>query len=147
MKKHHIILGALFLTGMVTLISCSDQEVGRNSRSGDYQGRNDGRGGRDGGQADNSNERWGRNSGQVSQGGRSSGRADLSSEMRGRDVVGSGTIDTLIGTLFYEDDEWYLENQGGSYLLHLGNHDYVDSTGIEMKEGQEIEIRRIYRQQ
>ena len=60
-------------------------------------------------------------------------------ELTGRDVVSDGTAATLEGTLRYEAAEWYLDTDDGSFLLHLGNRDYLESSGVNLEEGAVIE--------
>ena len=38
----------------------------------------------------------------------------------GRDVAREGTLMEVVGTLQYQDNEWYLEAQGSVYELHMG---------------------------
>lgn len=61
-------------------------------------------------------------------------------DVTGRDVVGSGELVTIEGTLRYESPEWYLDTEVGSYLLHFGNRSYLESTGITLEEGSEISV-------
>ena len=62
-------------------------------------------------------------------------------ENRGRDIAASGAIQTLEGSLVYDDSEWYLDAEDGRYALHLGNHDYLESNDITLKEGSWAEVR------
>ena len=61
-------------------------------------------------------------------------------DLTGRDVVETGEVKTLEGTLHYDANEWYLNTDEGSYLLHFGNRDYLESTGIDLKEGDRISV-------
>ena len=57
-----------------------------------------------------------------------------------RDVVDSGSLVTLEGSLRYESPEWYLDTEGGSYLLHFGNRGYLESTGIPIEDGKKLSV-------
>jgi hypothetical protein len=61
-------------------------------------------------------------------------------DVTGRDVVDSGALVTLEGTLRYESPEWYLDTQEGSYLLHFGNRGYLESTGIPIEDGKKLSV-------
>ena len=52
-----------------------------------------------------------------------------------------GSINTLSGTLQYDGSEWYLNTSKDKYILHFGNSAYVESTGIDLQEGESIEVR------
>ncbi len=58
-----------------------------------------------------------------------------------RDVSERGAIQTLEGTLAYDDSEWYLETEGDRYALDLGDHDFLESNGIALREGSRAEVR------
>jgi len=76
-------------------------------------------------------ERFGRNQSQNSGG----------YEQSGRIVAAEGTVRNLSGLLESEAEEWYLSTDSERYILHFGNKAYVDSTGIDLQEGKDIEIR------
>jgi hypothetical protein len=52
-----------------------------------------------------------------------------------------GTLGNVSGTLSYDGSEWYLETEKDRYILHFGNSAFVDSTGINLREGEQIDIR------
>ena len=58
----------------------------------------------------------------------------------GREVVAQGTVGTVTGTLVYQDSEWFIDTEDGLFLVHLGNHDFVDGTGMELSEGDEATV-------
>jgi hypothetical protein len=62
-------------------------------------------------------------------------------EQSGKSVVEMGTIGNLSGTLSYDGSEWYLDTGKSLYILHFGNTAYVDSTGIDLREGEPIDVR------
>lgn len=62
-------------------------------------------------------------------------------ELSGKTIVEMGSISNLNGTLSYDGSEWFLETSRDTYMLHFGNHDYVDSTGIDLHEGDSIDVR------
>ena len=62
-------------------------------------------------------------------------------EQSGKSVVETGTLDNLSGTLSYDGSEWYLDTGKDLYILHLGNSAFVESTGIDLREGQPIDVR------
>jgi len=66
--------------------------------------------------------------------------ADFSS---GRDIIEEGTSIKVDGTLKYDTSEWYLETEDGSYQLHFGNKDWLESTGIVLEDGKECSIEGI----
>jgi hypothetical protein len=55
-------------------------------------------------------------------------------------VVERGSINNLAGTLQHDGSEWYLKTSRNTYLLHFGNSAYVESTGIDLREGESIEV-------
>ncbi|MBN2323674.1 MAG: hypothetical protein JXQ30_08065 [Spirochaetes bacterium] len=61
-------------------------------------------------------------------------------DVNGRDVVETGEVVTLEGTLRLEAYEWYLDTDDESYLLHFGNRAYLESTGIDLAEGDRISV-------
>lgn len=61
-------------------------------------------------------------------------------DLVGREVVDQGTIGTVTGTLVYQDSEWFIDAEEGLFLVHLGNHDFVDGTGMELIEGDEATV-------
>jgi hypothetical protein len=62
-------------------------------------------------------------------------------EQSGKSVVDSGAIEELAGTLVRDGSEWHLDSGTEMYILHLGNPAYVRSTGIELHEGEPLEVR------
>jgi len=61
----------------------------------------------------------------------------FAADLVGREVVDQGTIGTVTGALVYQDSEWFIDTEDGLFLVHLGNHDFVDGTGMELNEGDE----------
>jgi len=61
-------------------------------------------------------------------------------DLTGRDVVETGEVTTLEGTLRLESSEWYLDTDDGSYLLHFGNRAYLEKTGVDLEEGDRITV-------
>lgn len=61
----------------------------------------------------------------------------FAADLVGREVVDQGTIGTVTGVLVYQDSEWFIDTEDGLFLVHLGNHDFVDGTGMELNEGEE----------
>jgi hypothetical protein len=59
----------------------------------------------------------------------------------GRSVAASGQLVDLAGILETQNAEWYLNQQGTRYLLHLGNARYVESSGIPLQEGATVQVR------
>jgi hypothetical protein len=64
----------------------------------------------------------------------------FAADLVGREVVDQGTIGTATGTLVYQDSEWFIDTEDGLFLVHLGNHDFVDGTGMELSEGDEATV-------
>jgi len=62
-------------------------------------------------------------------------------ESNGRSVVETGEPLSLTGRLESRDSEWFLNHDGTRYALHLGNTRYVESTGIRLREGADVEVR------
>jgi hypothetical protein len=75
------------------------------------------------------------------QGGRLAERGSNAPEQDGKSVVDMGTLGNLSGTLSYEGSEWYLDTGKDMYILHFGNSAYVDSTGINLRKGEQIDVR------
>lgn len=65
---------------------------------------------------------------------------DMEEGLSGRDFVELGKLTTIEGTLFTEDDEWFLQSVEMIYEVHLGDHDYREGTGLVLKEGDEVII-------
>lgn len=61
-------------------------------------------------------------------------------EVTGRDMVADGAFASVSGMLVYESSEWYLKTDEKTYQLHLGNKEYLESTGIDLQEGAECSI-------
>jgi len=38
-----------------------------------------------------------------------------------------------MGTLLYQDDEWYLDNEDSIYEIHLGDHDYREGLDFDFE--------------
>ena len=64
----------------------------------------------------------------------------FAADLVGREVVDQGIIGTVAGTLVYQDSEWFIDTEDGLFLVHLGNHDFVDGTGMELSEGDEATV-------
>ena len=64
----------------------------------------------------------------------------FASDLVGREVVDQGTIGTVTGTLVYQDSEWFIDAEEGLFHVHLGNHDFVEGTGMELSEGDEATV-------
>jgi len=64
----------------------------------------------------------------------------FAADLVGREVVDQGIIGTVTGTLVYQDSEWFIDTEDGLFLVHLGNHDFVDGTGMELSEGDEATV-------
>jgi len=62
-------------------------------------------------------------------------------EQSGKSVVEMGTLENVSGTLSYDGSEWYLDSGKDLYILHLGNSAFVDSTGINLHEGEQLDVR------
>jgi hypothetical protein len=75
------------------------------------------------------------------QSGRLAERGSNGPEQSGKSVVDLGTVGNLSGTLHYDGSEWYLDTEKNQYILHFGNSAYVDSTGINLREGELIDVR------
>jgi len=78
------------------------------------------------------------------QGGRLAELESNAPEQSGKSVVEMGTLGNLSGTLSYDGSEWYLDTGKDLYILHFGNSAYVDSTGINLREGEPIEVRGFF---
>lgn len=61
-------------------------------------------------------------------------------DITGKDIVDKGSMVALDGTLRHESPEWYLYTEDGSYLLHFGNREYLEATGIVLEDGIRCEI-------
>ena len=71
-----------------------------------------------------------------------SARAFAEEEVKGKDVVASGTVQILSGTLKPEGNhDWLLITPEGTYELHLGPDKYRESKEFTMIEGQKAEIK------
>jgi hypothetical protein len=75
------------------------------------------------------------------QSGRLAERGSNGPEQSGKSVTEMGTLGNLSGTLSYDGSEWYLDTDKNQYILHFGNSAYVDSTGINLREGEPIDVR------
>jgi hypothetical protein len=64
-------------------------------------------------------------------------------ELRGKDIINSGPLETLQGTLQYNSPEWYLETENLTYQLHFGNREYLDSSGIKLRNRERINIEGV----
>jgi len=164
MKKLRIVLIGLLLAGAVALVGCSRYNTAHESqgkgRNSEVAGRSLGQSGRGGGsstqgqgnrgsgrngnaqaQRDFSAERYSRAQGGTRPEGRFQDSGSNTPDQSGRSVVERGSINTLSGTLQYDGSEWYLNTSKDKYILHFGNSSYVESTGIDLQEGESIEVR------
>jgi hypothetical protein len=69
------------------------------------------------------------------------GQAAASFDGNGRGVVEAGELLSLVGRLESRDSVWTLNQEGSRRVLHLGNARYVESTGIHLRDGAEVEVR------
>jgi len=163
-----IIVVGLLLAGAVALVGCSrynaEHEPRGQGRATDLAGRNleqSGRGrnnmegtfGRQRENGESATEALGRrgtgignNQESRGQAGRAQGatpaeRGPGAPEQSGKSVVAMGSLEDLSGTLTYDGSEWYLDTGKDLMILHFGNSAYVDSTGIDLREGESIEVR------
>ena len=164
MKKLRIVLIGLLLAGAVALVGCSrydtaneSQGKGRNSevagRSLEQSGRGGssstqeqgnrgaGRNGNSQAQGNFSVERYGRAQDGTTLDGRFQDLDSNTPEQSGKSVVDRGSISNIAGALQYDGSEWYLSTDKDRYILHFGNSAYVESTGIDLREGETIEVR------
>ena len=70
----------------------------------------------------------------------SAAAGSFAGDLIGREVVDQGTIGTVTGVLVYQDSEWFIDTEEGLFLVHLGNHDFVEGTGMELSEGDEAAV-------
>jgi hypothetical protein len=66
--------------------------------------------------------------------------AESASELSGKDYVSIGKLDSLSGTLFEKDGEWYLTVEHETYDLHFGNETYRNKIGINLKAGAVVAV-------
>jgi hypothetical protein len=131
----------LLLAGAVALVGCSryntaheSQGKGRRTELTDRNLEPGGRGRNNTGTAaDNGQD-------SRSRGGRFAELESSTPEQSGKSVVAKGTLGTLSGTLSYDGSEWYMETGKDLYILHFGNSAFVESTGINLRVGESIEI-------
>jgi hypothetical protein len=64
-------------------------------------------------------------------------------DITGKDIVNRGNMVVLDGTLQYESPDWYLYTEDVSYLLHFGNREYQETTGIVLEDGIRCEIKGV----
>ncbi len=62
-------------------------------------------------------------------------------ELSGRDFVERGAIAEIAGNLSQEDGEWYLETDGKTYAVHLGNHEILYPDGLTLKAGDSAQVQ------
>ncbi len=67
--------------------------------------------------------------------------ASSASDLKGSDLVRSGTLGVVTGTLSEEGGEWYLTSTDREYALHLGNVEVAYPKGINLKEGSKAVVR------
>jgi hypothetical protein len=167
MKKLRFVLIGLLLAGAVALVGCSRYNTAHESqgkgRNSELAGRNSEQGGR--GQNRSAQDQGNLGSGgfgrqqdsrvydsqRQGRGGTGAGRGieklEYGSagksipEQNGRVVAEKGTLENLSGTLSYDGSEWYLESGKDVYILHFGNSSYVESTGIDLDQGEPIDVR------
>lgn len=56
----------------------------------------------------------------------------------GRDVAREGSLTDVVGTLRYQDNEWYLDARGSTYELHMGIFGHED--GLPFSDGATAEV-------
>lgn len=59
---------------------------------------------------------------------------------RGRDIVQSGELKQLQGTLSQAGGEWFLKVGEDEYELHMGNHEYRAKINIPLETGKEATV-------
>jgi hypothetical protein len=64
----------------------------------------------------------------------------IAHDVTGRDVVNSGELITLEGTLRFYDSEWHLDTDEESYLLHLGPRGYLEPSKIPIESGTVVSV-------
>jgi len=64
-------------------------------------------------------------------------------ELRGKDIIASGKLETFQGSLKYNSPEWYLETENHTYQLHFGNREYLETSGIELRNRERIKIEGV----
>lgn len=64
-------------------------------------------------------------------------------ELRGKDIIDSGKLETFQGTLKYNSPEWYLETENHTYQLHFGNREYLETSGIELRNRERVKIEGV----
>jgi len=62
-------------------------------------------------------------------------------KIRGRDIANNAPLTTISGVLEEKDAEWYLKSGSTTYSLHIGNHEYRDSTGIKLEPGKNASVK------
>jgi hypothetical protein len=123
MKKIHLVIIGVLLAGTVLMVGCSRHSPARGS---ERRGSNTGYYGRNAVLPANGQARDVQNRNSVQFGG---------------PAAAAGSIRELSGVLQYDGSEWFLRNDSGRYLLRFGNAAYLDSTGIDLRDGENIEIR------
>ena len=169
MKKLRILLIGFVLVGAFALVGCSRYNAaheaygrGRSAESLDRSLEQNGRGrshrsaaqgnlsagelGRQQYRPDSAGELLGRNGAVEGPEGRIGNGRFLDREANaplqsGRSVVARASLGDLAGTLRYDGSEWYLDTGESTYMLHFGNSAYVESTGIDLQEGDLVEVR------
>ena len=63
--------------------------------------------------------------------------------LTGRDIVKTGALTSKSGTLKYESPVWHLVTKDGTFQLHFGNRNHLESTGIELKDGEYCKVEGI----
>lgn len=59
---------------------------------------------------------------------------------RSWEVADHSDLQVIEGTLTYGDPEWILKTESQNYILGLGNPDYIESTGLELEEDEEVTV-------
>ena len=57
---------------------------------------------------------------------------DSGHDLTGRDVVDNGSIELISGILFTENNEWFINSNNTTFLIHMGRTGYE----LELEEGE-----------
>ena len=62
-------------------------------------------------------------------------------DLLGKDVVEQGRYSALSGTLRVDEDELYIETDGGTYLIHIGPEWYAEEIGFPQTTGKSARVK------